>query len=115
MSLPEVLLWQRLRGEKTGVKFRQDPVGPYVVDFCCREARLIVEVDGEAHNRGERPMRDETRETFLKPNGCHVIRLPASEVLRDADGAASSIAALVANPLHRPADGLPPRAGEDLQ
>jgi very-short-patch-repair endonuclease len=48
MSLPEVLLWQALRARPGGWKFRrQHPSGPYVADFYCHEARLIVEVDGD--------------------------------------------------------------------
>ncbi len=115
MSLPEVLLWQRLRGRKTGVKFRnQHPVGPYVVDFYCRECGLIIEVDGEVHNRAGQPARDEGRDAFLRLNGYRVMHVPASDILRDVDAVADGIAALVAAPLHhRPAtDGPPPRAGE---
>lgn len=66
LSPPEAMLWQKLRGGKAGAKFRrQHSVGPYVVDFYCREARLIVEIDGEAHDRADRPARDEARLTFL--------------------------------------------------
>jgi len=114
MSLPEVLLWQRLRG-KVGVKFRrQHPIGNYVVDFYCREAALAIEIDGEAHSRGDRPVRDDRRDAFLKENGYQVLHIPASEVLADADRVATSIASLVARPLHHPADGPPPRSGEDF-
>ena len=44
-------LWARLRDRRLlGVKFaRQVPIGPYVVDFCCREQKLIVELDGGQH------------------------------------------------------------------
>ena len=114
MSLPEVLLWQRLRGGKAGAKFRrQHPVAPYVVDFYCREAALIVEVDGKAHDNADRAARDERRDAFLSENGFRVVHVAAGDVLRDVDGVAASIAALVATPLHRPSDGPPPRAGED--
>jgi very-short-patch-repair endonuclease len=117
MSLPEVLLWQRLRGVTTDAKFRrQHQIGPYVVDFFCREASLVVEVDGAAHDAGNRPANDEVRDSFLRENGYNVIHIPAADVLRDADGVAAAIAALVLadTPLHHPADGPPPRAGEDL-
>ena len=115
MSLPEVLLWQRLRGAAAGAKFtRQHPIGPYVADFCCTAARLVIEVDGAAHDAGDRPERDDERERFLVQNGYQVIRVPAADVMRDADAVAASVAALVAAPLHRPADGPPPRTGEDL-
>ncbi|MFW2830880.1 endonuclease domain-containing protein [Sphingomonas sp. ID0503] len=118
MSLPEVLLWERLRGSKTGAKFRrQHPVGPYVADFYCRLAKLVIEVDGEAHDRADRPIHDAHRDAFLKENGYRVLRILASDVLRDVDGVASSIAALVTRPLHHQpaAGGPPPRAGEDCQ
>ena len=51
MSRTERRLWQRLKGRQlNGFKFRrQVPLGPYVVDFACLEARLVVEVDGEHH------------------------------------------------------------------
>ncbi len=116
MSLPEVLLWQRLRGRKAGVKFRnQHPVGPYVVDFYCRESQLIIEVDGEVHNRGDRPMRDEMRDIFLRENGYNVMHVPAADILKDADDVAASIAMRAARPLHDPSDGSPPRPGEDFR
>jgi hypothetical protein len=49
MTLPEVVLWQCLRQRPEGLKFRrQHPTGPYVLDFFCSDARLAIEVDGEA-------------------------------------------------------------------
>jgi len=118
MSLPEALLWQRLRGSPGGVAFRkQHPIDPYVADFYCSAAKLVIELDGIAHDRGERPRRDEKRDAFLRGRGYRLVRIPAAEVLRDPDAVAESIVAYaVANPLHRPAapDGSPPRPGEDL-
>ncbi|WP_347233084.1 endonuclease domain-containing protein [Sphingomonas glacialis] len=62
MSLPEVLLWQVLRTRPDGHRFRrQAPAGDYVLDFYCAPARLAIEVDGEAHSRGDRPARDGAR------------------------------------------------------
>jgi very-short-patch-repair endonuclease len=114
MSLPEVLMWQRLRIGHSGLKFRkQHRIGPYIVDFYCAAAHLIVEADGIAHDMGDRPARDGVRDRYLGENGYTVIRLPASEVLKDADGVAAAVVQ-AASPLHRPADGPPPRAGEDL-
>ncbi|MGC9237589.1 MAG: endonuclease domain-containing protein, partial [Thiomonas sp.] len=47
----ERLLWNRLRNQQLGVKFRrQAPIGPYIVDFLCPQARLIIELDGGQHN-----------------------------------------------------------------
>ena len=114
MTYPETLLWQRLRQRPLGLKFRrQHPIGDYVVDFYCACSRTIIEVDGIAHDMGDNPRRDEFRIKFLKDNGYRVLRVAAQRVLADADGAAQAIAVRVANPLHRPADGPPPRAVEE--
>ncbi|MDV3455564.1 DUF559 domain-containing protein [Sphingomonas sp. HF-S4] len=65
MTLPEVLLWQRLRGAKVGVKFRrQHPIGPCVADFYCASARLVVEIDGEIH--ADRVDDDQARDQFMQ-------------------------------------------------
>lgn len=63
MTAPEVRLWQWLRGKPSGFKFRrQHPVGRFVLDFYCPAAQLVIEVDGEAHSRGDQPARDEARD-----------------------------------------------------
>jgi very-short-patch-repair endonuclease len=116
MSLPEVLLWQRLRGSPEGVSFRkQHPIDPYVADFYCSAARLVSEIDGQAHDRGDRPQRDEARAAFLKEPGYQVLRILAQEVMKDPDSVADSVVAHVADPLHHRAarGGPPPRPGED--
>ncbi|MEQ6334171.1 DUF559 domain-containing protein [Sphingobium sp. MK2] len=116
LSLPEVLLWQRLRGQATGLKFRrQHPIGSYIADFYCSSLKLVIEVDGEVHNRADRPARDLHRDRFMEENGYQVLRIAASEILKDADIVAASIAALGASPLHQPLAGPPPRAGEELE
>ncbi len=113
MSVPERLLWQALRSRPQGLKFRrQHPIGPYVVDFCCLAERLVVEVDGVVHDMGDNPARDTVRTKFLNDNGYRVLRVSAQRVLADAVGTAEAIAVRVASPLHRPADGPPPRGGE---
>jgi very-short-patch-repair endonuclease len=116
MSYPEVLLWQRLR-RSPGVRFRhQHPVGPdYVIDFYCAAARLAIEVDGEVHARPGAPEYDTQRDAYLRSRGLNIVRVPAADVIRDADGTAEAIVALASAPLHhRPAaDGPPPPPGED--
>jgi len=118
MSLPEALLWQRLRGSPGGVAFRkQHAIDPYVADFYCSAAKLVIELDGIGHDLGERPQRDEKRYAFLVQRGYRLLRIAATEVLRDPEAVAESIVACAAaNPLHRSAapNGPPPRPGEDL-
>ncbi|WP_432767681.1 MAG: DUF559 domain-containing protein [Sphingopyxis sp.] len=94
MSLPEVLLWQRLRGRPGGVKFRrQHPVGRYVADFYAAEAKTIVEVDGLAHDA--RAERDAVRDAWLQEQGFVVVRVAAAEVLRDVDGVVAGVVRLI--------------------
>ena len=94
MSLPEVLLWQQLRKEPDGVQFRrQHPAGPYLLDFYCATANLAIEVDGEAHNYGNRPARDLVRDKWLDEQGVRTLRIPAVEVLKNLDGVLQAISA----------------------
>jgi very-short-patch-repair endonuclease len=117
MSLPEVLLWRILRTRPMGVKFRrQHPVGRYVADFYCASRKLIVEIDGIAHDMGDRPERDVRRDEWLRMSGMDVVRIAASEVLKDpAEVAASLVALCVAAPPPSGATRLPPPPmGEDI-
>jgi very-short-patch-repair endonuclease len=95
MSLPEVLLWQGIKGRKLqGLHFRkQHPLGPYVLDFYCEALRLAVEVDGASHGFGDRPQRDERRDAWLAAQGIATLRLSASLILEDVDDATRSILA----------------------
>src|SRR3990167_1104689 len=89
MSLPEVLLWRQLRGRRLeGLRFRrQHPLGPFILDFYCAEAKLAVEVDGASHHVGSRPERDAYRDRWLAESGVRTLRLPASYVLSDLNSA----------------------------
>jgi len=114
MALPDIILWEQLRGKALGAKFRrQHPIGPYVADFFCSAAKLVLEVDGEAHERGDRPERDRRRDLFLEENGYRVLRIAAADILRDLEAVRAAIILLVAAPLHHAAHGPPPRSGED--
>ena len=95
MSLPEILLWQRLPRRGAGLKFRRQHDGlDYVFDFYCHQARIVIEIDGIAHDMGDRPDRDERRDEVLRSKGLKVIRIPAKDVLNDPDTVAEAIVAL---------------------
>jgi very-short-patch-repair endonuclease len=116
MSLPEVLLWRELKRRPGGFKFRRQlPQGGYILDFACLEARFGIEVDGEAHNRGGRPERDDVRDERLKRLGFRMLRLSARDVLQNIEGVVTTIVehCVALGPLHQPAAGPPPRSGED--
>ena len=79
-----------MRGRKLGAKFRrQQPLGPYIVDFFCEEAGLVVEVDGAGHY--PRPQRDVVRDTLLEAAGRTVLRFENVEVLERADAVIARI------------------------
>ena len=95
MTLPEVLLWRLLKGQPERIKFRrQHPSSKIGMDFCCLDARLVIEVDGFAHNTGDRPERDERRDAWLRSHRLDTVRIPASDVLNDVAAVADSIVTL---------------------
>src|SRR5262249_35492318 len=81
----EIRLWSRLRRKQLDeLRFRrQQPIGPYVVDFFCPEAKLIIEVDGGQH--AESTM-DELRTRWLEPRGYRMIRFWNSDARANTEG-----------------------------
>jgi very-short-patch-repair endonuclease len=90
----ELRLWYRLRSRSIeDRKFvRQEPIGPYIVDFVCREARLIAEVDGGQHSGNEQ---DRIRDRWLTAHNYRVLRFWNHDVLKNMDGVLEVIAAAV--------------------
>jgi very-short-patch-repair endonuclease len=88
LTPPEARLWVCLRGRKlAGLKFRrQHPVGPYVLDFYCPEARMAVEVDGQIHMQPDQWEKDQRRTAWLGEQGILVVRVSAETVRVDLDG-----------------------------
>ena len=77
----EALLWDALRNRGLGVRFyRQHVLGPFIPDFVCLSARLIVEVDGPVHQ--ETTGRDQARDEWLTISGYRVLRIASEEVER---------------------------------
>ena len=92
LTLPEGLLWRFLRSRPGGFKFRrQHPLGPYALDFFCREAALGIEVDGAAHAMGDNPARDERRDAWLAAHGIRTLRIAASDVLGEFEAVTQAI------------------------
>ncbi len=89
----EAMLWDALRGRSLrGRKFRrQQPIGPFVVDFYCPEERLIVEVEGPVHLRQAKADRD--RQRLLESFGLRLLRLTAEMVETQLDRALGKIEA----------------------
>ena len=81
----ERALWELLRNRRLrGAKFRrQQPIGPYIADFFCEEARLVVEADGAPHF--PTPPRDLARDGWLRSMGFTVLRFPNREILDEPE------------------------------
>ena len=94
MSPPEVMTWVHLRVRKDGLTFRrQHPVGPYVLDFYCPQARLAIEIDGEHHYYEEQERKDAVRDAWLAAQGIETWRIPGFEILADPEEMAKQIRA----------------------
>jgi very-short-patch-repair endonuclease len=88
-------LWQALRSRQTlGLKWRrQMPIDRYFADFGCKDARLVVELDGDQHD--EQQAYDAARTQVIERCGYHVMRFGNHEVLTNTDGVLEAIAAQV--------------------
>ncbi|QYU71176.1 DUF559 domain-containing protein [Leptolyngbya sp. 15MV] len=94
LTLPEAMLWRHLKGSPNGLRFRkQHPADDYILDFFCARANLAIEVDGIAHDMGDRPARDAGRDAWLDEHRITTLRIAASEVLADSARVAEAIIA----------------------
>ena len=85
-------LWSHLRAKKLGVHFRkQAPFGPYILDFLCIKARLVVAVDGSQHYTEEGMRRDAKRDTYLRAHGLTVLQFSTYDTIRDVAGVVQEI------------------------
>ncbi|MGH6913014.1 MAG: endonuclease domain-containing protein [Geminicoccales bacterium] len=111
----EQRLWACLRSRQlNGWHFRrQHPIPPYVVDFACLRARLVVEADGGQHAESAD---DRTRDLYLRQRGWQVLRFWNHDILSNPEGVVATIAAALPGPhpdpppLQRGREG-PPSAG----
>ncbi|GLV29308.1 hypothetical protein TomTYG75_18280 [Sphingobium sp. TomTYG75] len=96
-SPPERLLWQHLRNRQLNShKFsRQIPIGPYFADFLCREAKLIIELDGSTHDN--RTDYDARRDAYCRAQGYSILRFTNADVLTNLEGVMSHIVTTLAH------------------
>ena len=89
---PEQLLWLALRnGQIGGLKFRrQHPIGPYVADFYCHSAKLVVEVDGMSHD--DKASQDAAKTEHIVSQGLRMLRVTNEDVMHDLDAVTREIA-----------------------
>jgi very-short-patch-repair endonuclease len=89
----ETRLWGCLRSKRLhGWKFnRQVPIGSYIVDFLCEQAKLIVEVDGSTHGDAHEIKYDEKRTVYLQSLGHRVFRCYNADVFENLNGVLDGI------------------------
>ena len=90
----EVILWEALRGRQcAGMKFRrQHAVGPFIVDFYCSSARLVVEIDGEIHDDLDVAEHNALRQEHLERYGLRVLRFTNLEITENLSHVLAQIA-----------------------
>ncbi len=100
MTDAESRLWYTLRRHGLeGRKFRrQHPFGPYILDFYCPSARLVVELDGGQHYEDEGLRSDEVRTRYLESRGLRVLRFTNLEALQETDAVLNSILEALGDP-----------------
>jgi very-short-patch-repair endonuclease len=94
MTDTERRLWTHLRVHRLAEhKFkRQQPIGPYIVDFVCFASRLVIEVDGGQHQHSES---DQLRDAWLQEHGYRVLRFWDNDVLTNLAGVLETVAGLL--------------------
>jgi very-short-patch-repair endonuclease len=112
MTSAERCIWSRLRAHRfQGFSFRrQAPIGPYIVDFLCPDARLIIEIDGGQH--AVQTNRDAVRDAWLREQGFVVLRFWNNDVLTNLSGVLHRVAEVLRQPLP-PSLTLPRKGGGD--
>ena len=97
-------LWRILRiFRHEGLHFRrQAPIGPYVADFACHRAKLIVELDGSQHAEARNARHDAVRTAFLESRGYRVLRFANSDLVANRENIAEYIFVEASARLHPP-------------
>jgi very-short-patch-repair endonuclease len=113
MTRAETLLWRYLKAHRIdGLGFRwQAPIGRYIVDLVCHEARIVVELDGETHDFEQQQKRDQVRDAWLATRGYAVLRFTNKDVLSNLEGVVTVIRETAGTRLATPPSLSLPRKG----
>ena len=112
----ERVMWNELRAHRLNdASFRrQKPIGPYIVDFACDAARLVIEIDGGQHYEAKGVENDARRDLYLKSEGYNILRFSNHDVLTNKAGVLETIISALqakAPSLPSPASG----GGEEIE
>ena len=109
MTLEERILWYQYLRTYPIQWNRQKVIGPYIVDFYCKRAKLIVELDGSQHYDPQSVSYDQMRTTYLNSLGYTVLRFSNTDVKTNLSGVCQAIDSTIQTlPL---GEGGPPRSG----
>ncbi|MGH8506425.1 MAG: endonuclease domain-containing protein [Stenotrophobium sp.] len=103
MTEAEQKLWRGLRGKQLlGAQFyRQKPLGPYIVDFCCATAKLAIELDGGQHFEDAGRQADHQRDKYLQTLGLRVLRFDNRQALLETAAVLEQIRLMLRNGMGR--------------
>ena len=99
-TFAEAQLWQLFLKNHRPRFYRQRPIGNYIADFYCAKARLVIELDGDAHTAADRKAYDQWRSEVMNGFGISVIRFSNDEVMHAFEAVCASIAEKVAATKH---------------
>ena len=92
---------------------RQVLIGPYIADFCCLSAKLVIEVDGGQHALAQAAAYDERRTAYLESLGFHVLRFSNPDVMLNIDMVLDTVHAALVRTTPTPYPS--PRGGGELE
>jgi very-short-patch-repair endonuclease len=112
MTDAERIIWNGIRAHRMlGMNFRrQTPIGPFIVDFVCHTAWLIIEIDGGQHYEAENMKRDAQRDAFLVSKGYQILRFSNHDVMTNRQGVLETIATAI---VHAPSPPLLRKRGRE--
>ncbi len=92
LTAAEKKVWDRVRNHQLGFKIRrQHPVGRFIVDFYCAQAKLIIEIDGDTHAEPDQAEYDQARTSWLEAQGYRVIRFQNADVHKNLEAVLAAI------------------------
>lgn len=109
MPEAEKIMWNYLRNRRlNGWKFRrQHSIGPYIVDFFCPDAKLVIEIDGDSHFGPEAEQYDAVREAHIQKQSIRVVRFTNTEIFNNIDEVIASLVFKLGDPPRSQYDGNP--------
>jgi very-short-patch-repair endonuclease len=111
----EKRVWAGLKAHRSGAHFRrQAPIGPYIADFLCKPAGLVVEIDGDQHSWGRQAATDQKRNAWLAEHGYRTLRFSNWQVMNEFESVMLTIEAAVQNALDPSAYAALPVVGSEL-